>query len=708
MRTSWRIGIDIGGTFTDVSAVDDTGAVTLWKEDSTHPNPEIGVQRGLTALAEQFGLTLGELLSQTRLMVHGSTIATNTVIERTGPTVGLVCTEGFRDVLLLRDGFKWDRFNVRLARPADFVDRHRRLGVHERIGHDGTVIKPLVDADVRNVVKRLVDLGAEVIAVALLWSNVNPVHERRVREIISEEFPRIQVMLSCDVLPETGEWVRTSATVLSAYIYERSAVYLRELGEWLRSNGLDTEMLVMQVNGGCASVEQTIRVPAGILISGPAAAPAAGRRVGRRIDASDMLVIDMGGTSLDVCLLRDGQPTLSRDIRIDHQPIGVQGVEVHSIGAGGGSIAWIDSGQALRVGPRSAGADPGPAAYGRGGEHPTVTDANLVLGYIDPERFLGGRRALDLIGATRAVQRFIAEPLGLDVVEAAASVYAIVNGNMVDAIRLVAAKNGVDLRTMALVAGGGAGPVHAARLAADLGVGQVLIPAEAGTICSYGMTATDVRHDYSKTMPMSSTAPDLDGVAQLFAELEAQASMDLRSSGFEPAQIRITRSVDARYRGQFHDVTVPVASGRVSVGILDAVEADFHKAHEVLYRWCRRGHAIDMLQWRVTGIGTIIGHDEEHRLTDLEHVDGDAGRTGSRLAHFVEFDGLVETKTYDRAKLADGMTIDGPALIDSATTTIVVPPDHTAIADRFGNLLIDTGVIGHLSKPILRQERDVP
>lgn len=686
---SWRVGIDIGGTFTDIAVVAEDGGVTLWKEDSTHPHPEIGVQRGLAAVAANAGLALEEFLDRTTLLVHGSTIATNIVIERDGPQVGLLCTEGFRDVLLFRDGFKWERFNDRLPRPRDFADRSRRLGVRERVAPDGTVLEPLDEQSARDAVRELGRRGAEAIAVSLLWSNANPAHERRIRELVAEELPDVPVILASDVLPEIGEWVRTSAAVLSAYVYPRSARYLRELKTWLREHGLRRDVLIMQVNGGCATVERTLKVPAGILISGPAAAPAAARHIGERVDAQDMITVDMGGTSFDVCLMRAGEAPLSRTIQLEHQPIGVQAVEVHSIGAGGGSIAWIDSGGALRVGPESAGARPGPAAYGQGGERPTVTDANVVLGYLSPEAFLGGRRTLDAARARRALEQHVGEPLGIEALAAAAGVIELVNASMVDAIRVVSVQRGIDPRPFLLVAGGGAGPLHAGRLAAELGIERVLVPAEAGTICSFGMTVTDVRHDYAAMVHTSSADPALGEVRAAFAELEQRARDDLAASGFGPETIALERSVDARYEGQVHDLTIAVPPGELDDAALAAVQRAFHAAHAERYTWSIEEHAVEFLHWRVTGVG-LMERPATVRLAELEPRPADAARAGSRQAFFAELGGLVETPVYDRARFEDGATLSGPALIDSATTTVVVNPGQTLIADARGSLLIDS------------------
>ena len=381
----YRIGIDIGGTFTDFSIVDEQGNTSLWKEPSRPDDPTGAILDGLRASAKQISVPLDRLLSETRLLVHGTTVATNTVIQRTGPKVGLVCTSGFRDVLYFRDAFKPERFNIRISPPEPFVDRYLRLGVSERVWSDGSVITPLDESDVRAAADVFRRNGVEAVAVALLWSIVNPAHEQRVAEILREELPDAYLVCSSDVLPEIREWERTSAAVLSAYVLPEIADYMRRLEADLREHGLRHAPLIMQLNGGCAPIEEILRRPVYVLHSGPAAAPAAASYHAVRHGLQDMITVDMGGTSFDVCLIHDGSPARSRKLQVEMQPVGVAGVDVHSIGAGGGSIAYVDAGGALRVGPRSAGSVPGPAAYGLGATEPTVTDANVVLGYLAPE-----------------------------------------------------------------------------------------------------------------------------------------------------------------------------------------------------------------------------------------------------------------------------------------------------------------------------------
>jgi N-methylhydantoinase A len=686
-ETHFRVGVDIGGTFTDLVVVDDERTI-LWKEDTTPSRPEAAVQTGLANLARLLGLELGAFLGRVTLFVHGSTVGTNMVIQRSGPTVGLVCTRGFRDVLYFRNGFKWDRFNRLLERPDDFVPRRLRISVDERVAADGSVLKPLYEESVREAAGELQAQGAEAVAVSLLWAQANPAHERRVRELLAEELPGVPVLLSSDILPEVGEWVRTSATTLSAYVYAGCRDYLQRLERWLHEHGLGQDLLVMQVNGGSATVAGTLRVPVGIIHSGPAAAPASGLQVGRRVGARDMITVDMGGTSFDVCLIKDGEVPRSRAIEVEHQPIGVPGVEIHSIGAGGGSIAWIDRGGALRVGPRSAGADPGPAAYDQGGRLPTVTDANVVLGYLSPEAFLGGRRALRRDLAAEAIREHVAEPLGLDVTTAAAGIIRLVNETMVSAIGVVSVERGIDPRPFILVAGGGAGALHAGRLAAELGMRSVLVPAEAGTLSAFGMTVSDVRHDYSRALHTTSADPALAEVGAVIAELDARACAALAEAGFAEDRMQLQHWVDARYVDQVHELMVPVPAGETDAAAFDAIAASFHALHDDRYGWSAPERPVEYLHWRASGTG-LIDVAMEPGFDGLGRVDAGAAQTGSRKAWFAELGGFTDTPSYAAERFVRGGTLEGPALIDSATTTIVVFPGQRVIADGRGSVLME-------------------
>ena len=668
----YRIGIDIGGTFTDFSIVDEQRNVTLYKEPSRPSDPLGAILDGLRASAAHMGRSLRDLLGETRLLVHGTTVATNAVIQRNGPRVGLVCTKGFRDVLHFRDAFKPERFNIRISPPEPFVERYLRLGVTERIWSDGSVVTPLAEAEVHAAAAYFRRHGVQSITVALLWSIVNPDHERRVAEILRSELPEAYVICSADVLPEIREWERTSAAVLSAYILPEIDGYLRRLESALREEGLKRPPLIMQLNGGCAPIQEILHRPVNVLYSGPAAAPAAAAHHAARHDLKDLITVDMGGTSFDVCLIREGTPARSRTLQVDMQPVGVAGVDVHSIGAGGGSIARVDAGGALRVGPRSAGSIPGPAAYGAGGTAPTVTDANITLGYLSPESFLGGRRKLRADLARQAVEEHIAGPLGMDVLQAAAGIIRVVNTNMAAAIRAVSIERGYDPRAFALLCGGGAGGLHASALAADLGISQVIIPREAGTLCAFGMTVTDVRHDYVKAAPFISSSLDPGRLQELFSDLENAGRERLSAGGFTAQEMQLERFVDARYPGQVHELTIPVPrpDGALTSADVQALEQTFHDEHARQFSYCRPELAIELLHWRVGAVGLTA--PDQLAVPPGAPADAETARIGSRQIYVPSSEQLQEVPLYQAERLGDGAIVHGPAVIAGETTTILL------------------------------------
>jgi N-methylhydantoinase A len=681
-----RIGIDIGGTFTDFTLVEDDGRVVLWKEDSTPDEPVRAIELGLRALAEMSRAPLAQLLGTTDLFVHGSTIATNTVIQRNGPPIGLLCTLGFRDIVHLRDGFKPERFNIHLKHPGEFVPRYLRLGVEERMNSRGEVVRALDEAGVRAQAARFREEGVVAVAIAFLWSIMNPAHERRAAEILLEELPGVHVIQSADVLPEIREWERTSASVLSAYILPGIAHYLRALAARLTQWGYPRAPLIMQVNGGCAAVEEILRRPVTALASGPAAAPAAAVYHAHDLATRNLISVDMGGTSFDVCLIRDGRAGMSRTIQVEQQPIGVAGVEVHSVGAGGGSIAWLDGGGALRVGPRSAGARPGPACYGQGGVHPTVTDANVVLGFLDPSAFLGGRRTLDAERARAAVTSDIAAPLKLDVLRAAAGIIEVVDANMVDAIRAVSIERGIDPRGFTLVSAGGAGGLHGVRLARKLGMARVLVPAEAGTFCAFGMTVTDVRHDHTEPLHLRTGQVDLMRLNALLADLEARARARLRADGFADTRIALERAVDARYPNQVHELTVPVAaSAQLNAADIAALEAAFHAEHQRRFTYALPALDVECLHWRVTAIGRTEATPVAPATSSVASA---AKPKGARLAWHGS-DGMLSYAVYDLAALPPGGELVGPAILEAATTTILLERGDRLHVRAAGSYLID-------------------
>ncbi len=687
---SYRIGIDIGGTFTDFTVIDEAGGLTLWKQDTNPAQPTKAIELGLHAVADELGLSLSGLLSQTALLVHGTTISTNTLIQRNGPKVGLLATEGFRDVLYLRDGFKPDRYNVHMEHPGTLVDRYLRLGIRGRIDHRGEELEPLDEDGVRNAARVFREEGVESIAVGYLWSILNPAHELRTREILAEELPGVPIICSAEVLPEIREWERTSCAVLSAYILPGISDYLAELEELLATSGYGRGPLIMQINGGCASIAEIVKKPVNVLGSGPAAAPAAALSLIREDGDGDdnLITIDMGGTSLDVCLIHEGRATMSRDIQVENQPIGVPAVDVVSVGAGGGSIGWLDNGGALRVGPRSAGARPGPASYDAGGTEPTVTDANVALGLLSPTAFLGGRRDLRKDLAERAVDEAVATPLGLTTVEAAAGIIRVVNANMVAAIRGVSVERGIDPRNFTLIAGGGAGGLHAVGLARELGMASVLIPREAGTLCSYGMTVTDIRLDETGTGHALSDQSDLASIDTLIDGLVGRVQSRLEVNGIASENVEFEISVDARYPGQVHELTIPFAYDPAT-GIsaaMDEIVHRFNDEHRQQFTYAREEMPVEFLHWRVAGVGRVAfspGSPEPSSAATASDA-----RVATEPAYSAVLGKVVETSYYDSLLLNPGMTVEGPAVLQAPTTTVLVDAGDVLTVRPDGGFLI--------------------
>ena len=681
-----RIGIDIGGTFTDVVLLQDNGRFLVYKEDSTPDEPLRAITAGLAGIATEVDTSVEALLQSTEFLVHGQTMATNALIQRNGPVVGLLCTEGFRDVLHLGRGSKPERFNVHLQKSEDLIPRYLRLGVPERTAADGSEVKPLDEDAVREAARTFDKHGVKAVAIAYLWSILDATHEKRTAEIVQEELPGVDVLCSSDILPEIREWERTSSTVLSAYIAPIIGDYLRAFETEMEKGGMPHRPLIMQVNGGCAAVPDLLARPVNAIASGPAAGPAADAYYASSTKAPDrLIVVDMGGTSFDVCLLRDGEPVMSSDIKVADQPIGVNGVEVLSVGAGGGSVAWLDSGNSLRVGPRSAGSQPGPACYGRGGTEPAVTDANLVVGRMAAGAFLGGRRSLDINLAIKAIATHIATPLGLDVNTAAAGILTIVNSNMATAIRAVSIERGIDPRDYVMVAGGGAGGLHATELARMLGIGEVLIPRSAGGLCAFGMAVTPVRHDYVRLSHCYSNAPGVAArISGVFDSLMAEGSAHLKSDGFKPDEIRFSRHLEGRYPGQVHNLTVPLPGGPIDDEFLRRLEADFHAEHDKRFTYSMRDQPVECLHWRLVATGSRPA--PQGRLA--RQSDGRSKRSGRRTAYMAGVNAEVATDIWQGDALAAGDRITGPAIVEFATTTIVVNPDDMLVVQADGSSLL--------------------
>ncbi|MCM3699614.1 hydantoinase/oxoprolinase family protein [Paenibacillus macerans] len=685
---SWKLGIDVGGTFTDLTALDDEGRITATKTPST-PDPSDGVIQGIAKIAGELGMTAEELLKNCTLLVHGTTVATNTILEYSGAKVGLITTEGFRDEIEFRRSYKESVFSPRLPAPHPIVPRKLRIGVPERVSAQGEVIRELDEQAVREAAAFFQAEGVEAVAVSFLFSFLYPEHEQRVKAIFAEVAPDIFVTLSVEVLPQIREFERVSTTVVNAYTAPAMKHYLERLENRLKELRFAGELFVMQSGGGVQNIVQSGRLAASCLLSGPAGGVTAAAFLGERLGYTDLITVDMGGTSYDVSVIEDLQPTLTTESWISRYRVALPMLDIHTVGAGGGSIAWIDAGGMLRVGPRSAGSTPGPACYGRGGTEPTVTDVNLVLGYMNPDHFLGGEMKLDKALSEEAIRKHIAEPLGISVIEAALAISEIVNNNMSNAIRFVTTQRGHDPRRFALLAAGGAGAAHAGRQAEDLGIEMVIVPGFAPVLCALGDVAANLKVTELRTFYASGGDLDLSRMNEVFEGMEQAAREKLGGHSRLKLHEEIRRYVDMRYAGEVHEVTVPIRTRtrKVTALNMDATIKQFHDMHERLYAHKNAGQEVEILNLRLDLIG--VRERIELQESPFQGEDPQAALMEVRRVHF----GIepVKTNIYDGSKLEPGNLIVGPAVIEQWGTTIVVYPGHEALIDAGGNCIIEVG-----------------
>jgi N-methylhydantoinase A len=673
----YRIGCDVGGTFTDLICVTPQGEVVLDKTPTTLEDQSIGVMTGITQLSERFGLTLAELCAQLDVVVHGTTTADNTMIEMDGAPTGLLVTAGHRDEIEMRRVHKEAIWDPSYPAPPPIARRRARIAIPERCANDGEVLLPLDEDAVRAGIRRLHQLGCTSLAVMYLFSFVNPDHERRTLELIREELPDIEhVSLSHDVMPAGPEFERVSTTLVNAYVAPRITRYTTNLVEQLRSAGYGGQVLIMQATGGVMPPDYVAKRAVTLLGSGPTGGVMASAAVAREVPGvSDVIAVDMGGTSFDICLVRGGRPEVKTDRNWRYRYyIGIPMVDVQSVGAGGGSIARVRQG-ALLVGPESAGSVPGPACYSRGGDKATVTDADAVLGYLPVEGFAGGRMTLDVDASRAAIERDVAVPLGVDVVEAAWGVERIVNANMANATRRVLSSYGADPRDLTVIAYGGNGPLHACALATELGASRVLVPKTAPAFSALGLLVADYVVDLVRTYVTPISLVDLGRLRSLMAELLDECAKELAPAGLPAESVHTDLFVQMAYGGQNSDMSVPVPEGvRLDGGGLLDLAQRFHDMHEA-----DRGFAFRNQQPVVRGVRlTARGETTKPaHLAELGSVsDASTAIKGSRPVYFgVEF---VDTPIIDGTVLGPGATVLGPALIEEAFTVVTVAPGWTA------------------------------
>ena len=692
---------DIGGTFTDTTVLDGDGILSRYKSSTVPNDPVKGVLATFELAAAERDMTLQEFLSAMRLFAHGTTIATNSVLTRNGAKVGVIHTKGFGDTLFIMKAYKSTgldeaaRKNFRkLTKPTPFLDRTMVREVPERVDYKGDVVLKLDEDAARDAVRSLIAAGAEALAVSLLWSFKFPDHEQRLKQIIQEEAPDMFVTLSSDILPRLGEYARSQTAVLNAFLGPKVKQAMTSLDAAMRATGLPREPLLMRSNGGVMAAGKAADEAVSILLSGPVGGVVGAHLVGRMVGSGNVISTDMGGTSFDVGLIVDGRPLIQRETFMERQPLAVPSVTVDTIGAGGGSLAFVENGR-LRVGPESAGAVPGPVCYGAGGTRPTVTDADVVLGVVNPDNFLGGRMRLRADLAHAAIEEMIAKPLGISVEEAASGIKRIVDSHMADLVRQATVHRGYDPRDFVLVAFGGAGPTHAYSYGTDLGVKSVIVPRTASLLSAHGILISDLvvtketsqsiisppgSDEFSKFMK----AEDINAI---FAGLEAEARVELEAQGVPVEAVRYERYVDMRFRPQIFDLSVDMQTFPLTPPDVDTLVEHFIVSYEARFGTGSsfRTAGIDMSAFRLVATAKL---ERVEQSGEVESSDGIMTPTGSRRLY--EAGAWHDAAIFDEGAVKAGGTITGPAIVELNDTTIVVGPGQKALVDRFLNIIIKT------------------
>lgn len=677
-----RVGVDVGGTFTDLVLFDGrSGRQVFAKVPSTPADPAEGIIRGLLSALEAAGASPAEV----GYFAHGSTVATNALLEGRGARVGLVTTAGFKDLLEIGRQTRPHLYDLQVEKPEPLVPRDLRLEVRERVYADGRVLVPLHREDVVRAARRLRAAGVEAIAVCYLHGYRYPDHEEATAEILGRELPGVFLSVAHRVLPEFREFERLSTTVVNAYLGPIVARYVLALGRRLADLGLSCQPYMTQSNGGVMTLEVAAAHTHRTVLSGPSSGVIGAAYLATLAGLGDILTFDMGGTSADLSLVPGGRPMVAPGREVAGYPIKTPMVDVKTIGAGGGSIARVDAGGLLKVGPESAGADPGPACYGLGGDEPTVTDANVVLGTLNPEHLLGGRMSIDAAKAWRAVGK-VAGRLGLDVPAAARGIVSVVVAGMARAARVVSIQRGYDPRDFTLVAFGGAGPLHAGWLARQLGVRRVLVPARPGLLCALGLLVTDIRADFLQSYLMPAERADPELLGRIFGRLEREADAWLAGQGIPPERRLLRRAVDMRYLGQNYELTVPVPHGPFGPGMIPAILAAFYRAHEQAYGFAVAGEPAELVTFRVEAVGLL--EKVPFPVAGSGPAEPDPGAVAGRRRAYLD-GGWAKVPVYDRERLRPGNVVAGPAVVEQMDATTLILPGQMGRVDGLGNILIE-------------------
>ncbi|MEE2654913.1 MAG: hydantoinase/oxoprolinase family protein [Pseudomonadota bacterium] len=693
-KARFRLGVDVGGTHTDLVLLDvNNGEIAVEKVSSTPHNPAIGVLEGVRNFVAK-----GTPPDEIQFFSHGTTITTNALLEMRGANVGLLITKGFRAVQEIqsqgRDGNPFDYF---YDKPPHLAPQSMTYEISGRVDWEGSELQPLNENEIRSATKSLMESGANSIAICYLFSYANPLHEERTRDLILEEFPAAHVSLSSEVLPRIREWPRLSTTLLNAYLGPVLVDYIGHLNKGLDEGGVLTQQrFLMQSNGGVMPFSAAVQGGKTVytLFSGPAAGAQAGAYLSGEYSQKGIVTLDMGGTSADIAFIEGGEPLEVTEVVVARRPLGVPALDLTTISAGGGSIAWIDRGGFLCVGPQSAGADPGPACYGKGGDNPTVTDADIVLGYLNPNYFLGGSQNLDIVASEGALEEKVAKPLGMNVREAAAGIRRIVDLRMADEVKVFGAKRGVDPQDFCLLPFGGAGAVHAASVAEELGIVRIFVPPRPGAFSALGLLCTDIVHDYvrSELRPMELVTPE--HAEEVFKALEARGTVELEQEGITPDGAYFDRELDVRYTGQGYELRVSLdglaQSGGLSIEDLNTARERFDDRHAQIHGHAAKDRAVEIVSYRVR-LRVAVPKYEPVVSSEVKEKSAPSGSVkGMRMVYFNAGE-ATETTLYERDQLPIGVKIEGPAIVEQFDSTIVIPPSWVGNIDGYGNLILSRG-----------------
>ena len=678
----YRIGIDVGGTFTDVTLLNsETGRYYTYKLSSTLQDQSLAIANGTKETLELYGVPVSEI----EYFGHGTTVATNMIIERKGAKTALITTKGFRDLLEIGRQTRPSLYNIMEDKPETLVKRSLRKEISERVTAKGDILRDVDRDEVRAVLKELKEQGVESIAVCFLFSFLNSRNEKIVEDCIKEVWPEAYYSVSSTILPEFREFERLSTTVINSYLGPRMKMYIHNLRQRIKEVGVTVEPYITQSNGGVMSISSTIQTPVQTALSGPSAGVMGAVYIAEAAGFKDIITYDMGGTSTDVSLVKDGIAEYTTKRKVCGLPSGVPMIDVHAVGAGGGSIAQIDNAGALKVGPESAGAKPGPAAYGLGNENPVVTDANLVLGRINPHYVLGGRLKIDAELSKKAVKKKIADPMGIGTEEAALGIVKVVNSNMARAIRVITVEKGHNPSDFTLVAYGGAGPLHAVHLAQEMGIRTVLIPPAPGALCALGLLTADIKKSYVRTAIASYDEMTPEQINAVMSSLRDEGSAWLDSEKVPSERRKFHGIAEMRYVGQNYELQVEIPTENITASDIEKMKQDFFVAHEKNYGYYNPNAPVQFVNFRCEATGIV----KKPNLAELETTLDDPSKAeiGRRVVHFEE-SGAVDCPVYDRAKFGRAERVNGPCIIEQMDSTTVVPPNTWFSIDKFGNLII--------------------